>query len=373
MAPERRLLFLSHLDWRWITQRPHFLAGKLAAHYEITVAFLRAWRRKHLSGSDPFHIRKIPLFYIPFAFRARATEKIAWNVTNLCARLLIAWSKPSVIWITWPAFGGAVPAKTSAIVVYDCMDDNAEIVKDAKRKQETRAQEAIMVKRADLIFVSSNRLMKVLNERYGAGNRSILVHNAFGGEFLPASRGQRKNNQTVRLCYFGTVGPWFDFATVQAVLAAIPGLEIHLFGLVENTSLPDLQGLFHHGIVSHAELAAATAEFDCFVMPFVLNDLVLAVDPVKLYEYINFDKPIICVRYPEVERFSPFVDFYDSAEDFVAAIKRLQQAGFEPKYSEQQRQDFLLKNSWDSRTVQITSAISKLIAKGKSEATATGQ
>jgi hypothetical protein len=361
MAPKPRLLFLTQLDWRWITQRPHFLALKLAGYYELTVAFIRSWQRRLLGDSDPFHITKFPLLYIPFAYRTVATTKLAWHFTNLYARLLIAWNKPSIIWITWPAFRAAVPRKSPAIVVYDCMDDYPEIVRGVKRKQQIRDEEAQMVNRADLILVSSSKLMTRLKERYEVENKSILVRNAFGGEILPASRKPANSTQKMRLCYFGTIESWFDFATIQVALAAFPDLEIHLFGPAGGSPIPDWKGIFYRGIVSHANLAIATAEFDCFVMPFVLNDLILAVDPVKLYEYINFDKPIICVKYPEVERFGPFVEFYNSSEDFIAAVKYIRQTGCLPKYSEQQRLDFLHQNSWDSRVAQINNAISKLL------------
>ena len=49
------------------------------------------------------------------------------------------------------------------------------------------------------------------------------------------------------------------------------------------------------------------------MMPFILNELIESVDPVKLYEYINFEKNIICIKYDEILRFKDFVYFYNTA------------------------------------------------------------
>ena len=45
------------------------------------------------------------------------------------------------------------------------------------------------------------------------------------------------------------------------------------------------------------------------IMPFKLNELVKSVDPVKLYEYINYNKPIISIFYQEIKRYSQLCGF----------------------------------------------------------------
>ncbi len=56
-------------------------------------------------------------------------------------------------------------------------------------------------------------------------------------------------------------------------------------------------------------------------MPFKLNDIVEAVDPVKLYEYINFNKDILTISYKEIERFSKFTYSYDGYDEFKSQLK----------------------------------------------------
>ena len=115
--------------------------------------------------------------------------------------------------------------------------------------------------------------------------------------------------------------------------------------------------LYYEGVVEHKELYNRIREYDCLVMPFQVNEIVLSVDPVKLYEYISFGKCIISVFYPEIERFGDFVYFYRTAEEYSALLEELTRSGFPPKYSAGQQKEFLSENTWDSRYLTVRQCI----------------
>ncbi len=94
-------------------------------------------------------------------------------------------------------------------------------------------------------------------------------------------------------------------------------------------------------------------------MPFRINDVVLSVDPVKMYEYINYGKDIVCVRYPEVQRFADYTEFYNGSEEYCHAISAVIRRS-KRKYSDTQRFEILSKSSWSSRTEQILEALGEL-------------
>jgi len=108
-----------------------------------------------------------------------------------------------------------------------------------------------------------------------------------------------------------------------------------------------------YGVIKHENLYEYVKEFDCLIMPFKLNALVKSVDPVKLYEYINFNKPIISIYYEELDYFSSFLYFYNNVEELLNLIKKMINTGFKRKYSNAERIKFLKENSWDTRMEQI--------------------
>jgi teichuronic acid biosynthesis glycosyltransferase TuaH len=80
-------------------------------------------------------------------------------------------------------------------------------------------------------------------------------------------------------------------------------------------------------------------------MPFVVDDLVRSVNPVKIYEYIYFDKPILSIYYPGLERFKKFIDFYINKEECVSIIEKCLISSTK-KYSAFEREIFFLENTW---------------------------
>jgi hypothetical protein len=84
-------------------------------------------------------------------------------------------------------------------------------------------------------------------------------------------------------------------------------------------------------------------------MPFLVTPLIEAVDPVTLYEYINFGKPILSVYYDEIERFMPFVHFYRSHDEALNIVSQLAALKIGRKYSAVERKTFLDANTWAQR------------------------
>ena len=133
----------------------------------------------------------------------------------------------------------------------------------------------------------------------------------------------------------------------------------HIIGPREVEAIENSNIVFE-GTVEHAKLYEYIKDYDALIMPFIVNDIILSVDPVKLYEYISFGKCIISVYYPEIERFEPYVYFYKTQEEYDELINDLKEKGFPPKYSSEQQKRFLKENSWEYRYKAIKESIEKL-------------
>ncbi|MFN0123144.1 MAG: glycosyltransferase [Blastocatellia bacterium] len=62
--------------------------------------------------------------------------------------------------------------------------------------------------------------------------------------------------------------------------------------------------------------------FDACVIPFVINPVTEATDPVKLYEYLCGGKPVVSVPLPELEPYRDQVYLADSAAAFATRLDR---------------------------------------------------
>ena len=194
--------------------------------------------------------------------------------------------------------------------------------------------------------------------RYGNSEKYCVSHNAFEpSAFLS---GVEKNkfgrcSGAYILGYIGTISSWLDFEALVKIVHIFPSVEIHLVGPIENLemSLPQHERIKFLGMIRHDAMQSLVNGFDALMIPFQVTELIQSVDPVKLYEYIFFDKPIVSVGYSEINRFSDFVDFYTNHVELIAIIKQYLDNGFMKKYSSGSRSDFIAKNTWAHRIVYI--------------------
>ena len=159
----------------------------------------------------------------------------------------------------------------------------------------------------------------------------------------------------------GTIASWFDLDILQATLSHFDNIDYHLVGPSElPASVGHTPNIHFYGPVNYDDLYSYVKTFDVLMMPFKVCELVRSVDPVKLYEYVNFGKPIISVYYQELDQFAPFVYWYSSETELMAVIDALLCSGCQPKYGSEQRVKFLQDNSWSERTIQISHALDGL-------------
>jgi teichuronic acid biosynthesis glycosyltransferase TuaH len=114
--------------------------------------------------------------------------------------------------------------------------------------------------------------------------------------------------------------------------------------------------------VQHEGLQRFASTCCCLIAPFRRTRLTEGVDPVKLYEYISWGLPIVALKYSEIERFSEFVEFYETAQELVRVVSRMCSEGFVRKYTEEQRATFVRGNTWDARGRQVRQELRDLLS-----------
>ena len=363
-----RIMYIMNVDWDWAKQRPHFIAQHLSRSHDVIVFFPYSWRRSHLARNDRDGVKLYSFFRLPFGGRFDFIGKINVFLFRIMASVILEWQRPNIVWISSPELFEYLPKHFSSKIIYDCMDDVLAFPKNAPRRNSLMANEKELINACSHVFCSSNNLRNKLIARAGHPEKYSVVYNAFEpSAFLSPSASAvtgKKRGQYV-LGYVGTISSWLDFEALNKIINAFPSVEIHLLGPIENLGmvLSQHERIKYLGAVRHEEIQTHVNKFDALMMPFQVTELIQSVDPVKLYEYVFFDKPIVSVRYTEIERFSNFVDFYSDHEELVAILARYFNEGFRNKYSGEARDRFIAANTWVQRVVCIEEKLCQLGAK----------
>ncbi len=345
-----------HVDWNWIKQRPQFIAEGLSKFFDIYVFTQREsiTKSKNLTKNDNKNIKIKSFFVLPFKNKSYI-EYLNEIFMKIYFKLVIKIYEPNYIWITNPILYDYLPSNLDCKLIYDCMDD--AIGFDFKKegiKAKILKSEKKLIKKSAVIFVSADNLATKINKREKCDHKTFLVRNAFNGDIITRTPKQ-KNRDIYKIAYIGTVSSWFDFELLEFTLQKFKNIEYHIIGPIvgSESKIHTNERIKFYGPIEHEKLISLSNSFDCFIMPFKLNNLVKSVDPVKFYEFINYNKPIISIFYDEIKRFSPYVYFYSNKETMVNILDKMINEGFVNKYSDKQRFEFLKNNSWDTRVSKI--------------------
>lgn len=360
----KRIVYLSLVDWRWIKQRPQFIAENLACYCDVSVIYPWRNRRKGLQKKTPSPVRQMPYFMLPtLGGRFPIIRTVNKGLAKIQIHLQLCGCRTDCLWLTLPEQLEWLPQEVDCPIIYDCMDDYAAMDMQKGRREIFLKQEEALVHRAQCVFVSSQHLMDLLIQRYHPPKEKLcLLRNGYSADWPSVQPKSTREEELFCIGYFGTIGRWFDFAAVMASLNVCAEVEYHLYGPLEKgVAVPDHERLILHGVVEHDEIPRCAQRMDALVMPFVPNEIVQSVDPVKLYEYICLNKHILSIHYPEIERFEPFVEFYDTKEAYIKQLQRLLKEKPSVKYSAQQAEEFLKENSWAMRAEQAVRHIERLM------------
>lgn len=360
----KKILYLMHVDWRWIKQRPHFLAEGLSNFYDITVVHFCSKQylfKNYNNSSTKDNFNLLPAIRLPL-YQKKGIYGLNKSYLKFYFKFLIERYNPDFIWITFPQLYDYIPSNIDCKIIYDCMDEATGFNFPDDFKSKILKLEKKLVKNASIVFASSNYLFKNLNERYQCNEKLVLVRNAFDGKIINNASNNKNKDGNFKIGYVGTISQWLDIEKIKITLDEIKNIEYHFIGPceLENIELKQHERVKFYGPINHNELYNYVKSFDYLIMPFKLNKLVKSVDPVKIYEYINYNKPIVSIYYEELDYFSEFVSFYSNAEELITLLRNMIKNNFNIKYSSSERAEFLKSNFWDLRIAKIHKYLDKL-------------
>lgn len=362
-----RILYLMHVSWSWIKQRPHFIAGYLSEDYDVTV-FCKAGLRErcnNFSGDKNLNIHHYKL--LPFRYHSLTeTNNFEW-INKYLFRIQIGSLKHyNLIWISDPFqflyLKSSIPSHIK--VIYDCMDDLLEFPENTTENIQYRhlllKAEKELIIRANKIICSSDYLGKKLHQRYMINKEFSIINNAielptlYKEEQLPEDiicAIQKIKNKFIFM-YVGTISEWFDMDLINNLIKNNPQIHIVLVGPT-NITIPQNSNIIYLGTIDRKYIFNIMNYADALIMPFILNELIKSVNPVKMYEYIYMAKPIISINFLEMEKFSEYIYLYDTPRQFYDIANRIQSKILGPKCLGSRMIEYARHNTWNQRYKQI--------------------
>jgi glycosyltransferase involved in cell wall biosynthesis len=272
-------------------------------------------------------------------------------VEHLRARCGIRQAVQIISLPIWTAAAKTVRERHGFPLVYDCHDHIAgfrTLGRDIVR------EERALLETCDLAVFSSAPLRDEIVARHTRlAGRSTLIRNA--ADVRHFSRAAREPRQQRRVAgYFGALEDWFDVESVEEAARSHPDCRFVLVGRPEHPALSRLTRIANLELAGEApyqELPEWLARFDVAMIPFRINELTAATNPIKLYEYFGAGIPVVSTALPEVARYGGLVYVGDSPREFAACIGRA--LAEEDPLLQQRRKAVARSETWQVRTAEL--------------------
>lgn len=351
------------IDWHFRIQRPQHIAMHLAKQGHRVFYFTTV--PKLHDGGCPYEIMEqvqsglyICKLYADGTeqniYRDRMTDAVVSGYRKSILALMNAMgTRASVAIIHLPYWLPLVKSLPGTVVVYDCMDHHEGFHGDSA---EMSSQESLAVQDSEVVITTSEYLYRNVSR----WRPTTIVRN--GTEFekfaTPPEFRSVKRKQPV-VGYIGAISEWFDVDLVVKAARRYPQYQFVLIGSTAgcNTSpLKQVPNIELVGEIPYDQVAGRLHAFDITMIPFKINELTKATNPVKVYEYLSAGKPIVATAMPELCLLEEYIHIGRSLEEFVDKINTAVQERNDLQLAERRR-NWAKTQDWEARARAFSEAI----------------
>lgn len=241
-------------------------------------------------------------------------------------------------------------------IVYDCVDDFSAFTDLAPSRSDIEGAEESITKASSFVIATSKPLCDRISR---ITSKCIYLPNACDfSHFNKALRKQRKpkdieNLKPPIIGFIGAVSDWIDIDLICALAQRHPDYSILLAGPIDfgYDKLINYPNIVCVGTKKYKDLPKYLFFIDVCLIPFKINKLTLASNPIKLYEYLAAGKPVVSTALPEV--YNNAAEIVAVAEDHDDFIEKVEKAVREKKHEDPsmvtRRIEFAQANSWETR------------------------
>lgn len=310
----------------------------------------RAWRKLRLGVGlrtvEP-HLHVLTPPPIPPAGRfGRAAQLAGVRAGIAYARRRLRLHGAAVSWFSVPIAAplrGRLGERGSLFYYQDRYDEFSHV--DGQRLRELIAD---LARECDVSIATSEELAADL--RAHGGRPTVLGHGVDVARFAgqPRAPADVAGLERPLVGYVGLLDDYLSFEMIRSTAELLERGTVAMIGAA-NTGTSSLSHprIALLGFRPYDTIPAYLAAFDCCILPFRMNRLTAAVDPIKLREYLAAGRPVVSAPLPAVARYHDVVELAADAQTFAAGVVRCLRPGADSDEMRAKRRARVADESWD--------------------------
>ena len=375
MIEDRNIICIAS-DWFYDPTSKHHVMKLLSERNHIVWVNYHGSRRPRLSAADfatmagklrrivqgprrvDSRITVVTPLVVPLPGRAAVAGLNRRLLTRQIRRVLRDLPpRPVQLWSFAPDVDFLCGRFDEECVVYYCVDEFSEFA--GYDRKAILSAERRLASRADLVVTTSEALHE--SKRALNANTILVPHGVDRAHFAGATSDDVEIPEEIAslprpiLGFWGLLKDWVDVDLLAELAAARPDWSLVLIGepATDVSALERLSNVHLLGRRPYAALPSFAKGFDLGLIPFRVNRLTRAVNPIKLREYLSAGLPVVSTPLREVRRYGGLVRVAERGEAFVRAchdaICEDDQAGSAA------RRDAMTSETWTAKVEEISS------------------
>lgn len=327
------------IDWNWMKQRPQQLMEQFAIH-----------------GFEVYYCNKTQLLNNDYTTIKPNLTIVNNNSTFIMKKIpdLKRQGKKILLWVSWSKLYVYLDKYDPDFTVYDYIDDFSEWIPYLDR----------IVIRADAVVSTSSILKKRIDEKYPL-KPSFLIPNGcdinhfrkFCVNHPPQKPPEFINHEGPVICYVGAWASWVDQNLVKTIAYTYPNALIVIIGakLIPFTANV-FKNIVYIGHKPYDLLPQYIYYSSLCIIPFKINTITLAANPIKMYEYLASGKSVVSTNLPDANNV-PNVYIGKNNADFIIYIKKILDKSL--VFDKNAADEWLNGQTWENRFLRIIEMLNK--------------
>lgn len=251
-------------------------------------------------------------------------------------------------------------------VVYEYIDEITPQITGNVPEQIYKRHEYILRNTRITVVATSDKLFDQVKP-YRSENMK-MINNGVDYDFWHVSRDQVECPEELKpilaknkivVGYHGALAKWVDYDLLKRI-AQDGRYSLVLIGHehdenLKKSKLLNCDNVYYLGARDYHSLNRYAAFYDIGILPFVINNITLSVSPVKIFEYMAADKPVVTYALPECKKYGSCL-CAETADEFMQLLERAAALRSDAEYLKK-----LEKDAQDNTWVNITRQTVELV------------
>ena len=284
---------------------------------------------------------------------------LAWSLQRACRKLGFR----DMVTLTFvPNSVDVVGSLGESVVIYYCVDEYSQFT--GADRTAVLDMESRLMEKADLVVVSASRLYE--SKKTHNPNTVLITHGVDVDHFRSACLATTPVPADVEdipapvIGFYGLIEDWVDLEVIRFMAVERPDWSFVMIGEVktDTAAVRKLPNVYFPGRRPYQSLPGYCRKFDIAVLPFVVNELTLASNPLKVREYLAAGLPVVATPLPEVLKLGELVNAATTPQEFLTQCEALLASGRRGPDPEVSRH--MDAESWDGKVEVLSELIVRL-------------